>query len=124
MHPRSTATLRPGHWRLDEARVYAPGQPPRERDQYVLDTNLTPEQVRETFSTPETVPFWQLPYFIGMAERAGLSATLELLTLGMAVVGLDAGPAVGGASGRNAGFLLAGSPAFYHRLAAARGQVA
>ena len=38
-------------------------------------TNLTPEQVRETFSTPETVPFWQLPYFIDMAERAGLAAS-------------------------------------------------
>ena len=38
-------------------------------------TNLTTEQVRETFSTPETVPFWQLPYFIDMAERAGLRAT-------------------------------------------------
>ena len=40
----------------------------------MLATNLTPEQVRETFSTPETVPFWQLPYFINMAERAGLAA--------------------------------------------------
>jgi lipopolysaccharide export system permease protein len=69
------ATLKPGHWRLDEARIYAPGQPPQEREQYLLATNLTPEQVRETFSTPETVPFWQLPYFIGMAERAGLTAT-------------------------------------------------
>ena len=69
------ATLQPGHWRLDEARIYAPGQPPQERERYLLATNLTPEQVRETFSTPETVPFWQLPYFIGMAERAGLTAT-------------------------------------------------
>jgi lipopolysaccharide export system permease protein len=69
------ATLEPGHWRLDDARIYAPGEPPRERDRYLLATNLTPEQVRETFSTPETVPFWQLPYFIDMAERAGLSAT-------------------------------------------------
>jgi len=34
-----------------------------------------PEPVRETFSTPETVPFWQLPYFIDMAERAGLTAS-------------------------------------------------
>src|SRR5262249_20769136 len=71
----TTATLRPGHWRLDEARVYAPGLPPRERDQYILDTNLTPEQVREPFWTPEPVPSWQLPFFIGMAERAGLTAT-------------------------------------------------
>jgi lipopolysaccharide export system permease protein len=71
----ASGTLAAGHWRLDEARVYAPGEPPRELESYRLATNLTPEQVRETFSTPETVPFWQLPYFIDMAERAGLRAT-------------------------------------------------
>jgi lipopolysaccharide export system permease protein len=71
----TTAVLEAGHWRLDDAHVYAPGQPPVDRDAYLLATNLTPEQVRETFSTAETVPFWQLPYYIGMAERAGLTAS-------------------------------------------------
>jgi lipopolysaccharide export system permease protein len=70
----NTASLESGHWRLEGARVYAVGEPPRDRETYLLATNLTPEQVRETFSTPETVPFWQLPYFIDMAERAGLTA--------------------------------------------------
>ena len=70
----NSAVLESGHWRLDAVRVYAPGTPPTEREAYLLATNLTPEQVRETFSTPETVPFWQLPYFIDMAERAGLTA--------------------------------------------------
>jgi lipopolysaccharide export system permease protein len=69
-----TAVLRPGHWRLEDARVYTPGVPPQEREFYQLATNLTPEQVRETFSTPETVPFWQLPEHITLAERAGLTA--------------------------------------------------
>jgi lipopolysaccharide export system permease protein len=69
-----TAALEPGYWQLREARVYAIGTPPSERESYRLDTNLTPTQVRETFSTPETVPFWQLPYFIDTAERAGLTA--------------------------------------------------
>jgi lipopolysaccharide export system permease protein len=70
----NSAALEIGHWRLDDARVYSASAPPTERDSYLLDTNLTPTQVRETFSTPETVPFWQLPYFIDMAERAGLTA--------------------------------------------------
>jgi lipopolysaccharide export system permease protein len=70
-----SAELERGHWRLDDARLYAPGAPPNDRDAYRLATNLTPEQVRETFSTPETVPFWQLPHFIDMAERAGLAAS-------------------------------------------------
>jgi lipopolysaccharide export system permease protein len=69
-----SAALQAGHWRLADARVYAPGTPVSEQANYQLDTNLTPEQVRETFSTPETVPFWQLPYFIDLAERAGLAA--------------------------------------------------
>ncbi|MCX7311669.1 MAG: LPS export ABC transporter permease LptG [Alphaproteobacteria bacterium] len=70
----NSAVLQSGQWRLEDARVYAPGSPPVERPFYLLATNLTPEQVRETFSTPETVPFWQLPYYIEMAERAGLGA--------------------------------------------------
>jgi lipopolysaccharide export system permease protein len=70
----NSAELESGHWRLDDARVYAPDSPPSERESYLLATNLTPTQVRETFSTPETVPFWHLPYFIDLAERAGLTA--------------------------------------------------
>jgi lipopolysaccharide export system permease protein len=70
-----TAALEPGRWRLEDVRVYVPGAPVSERQSYQLATNLTPEQVRETFSTPETVPFWQLPYFIDMADRAGLAAS-------------------------------------------------
>ena len=69
-----SAVLEPGHWRLAEARIYALGTPTGEHETYLLSTNLTPEQVRESFSTPETVPFWQLPQFIDMAERAGLAA--------------------------------------------------
>ena len=50
------------------------GEPPRDRETYLVKTNLTAEQVRESFSTPETVPFWQLPAYIEIAERAGLTA--------------------------------------------------
>ena len=30
--------------------------------------------MRESFATPETVPFWQLPTYIELADRAGLLA--------------------------------------------------
>ena len=69
-----SAVLETGHWRLDDARIYALNAPPSNRDSYLLSTNLTPEQVRESFSTPETVPFWQLPLYIDTAEHAGLAA--------------------------------------------------
>jgi lipopolysaccharide export system permease protein len=68
------ASLQQGFWALDEARVYRPGILPRTQASYRLETSLTPTQVMETFSTPETVPFWQLPYFIDTAEKAGLTA--------------------------------------------------
>ena len=69
-----SATLQQGYWQLDDARIYVSGKAPDIEDSYRLATNLTLEQVRESFATPETVPFWQLPTFIDMADRAGLGA--------------------------------------------------
>ncbi len=69
-----SAELEHGYWRLDDARVYVPGKRPLIEPAYRLNTNLTLEQVRESFATPETVPFWQLPSYIEMADRAGLAA--------------------------------------------------
>lgn len=69
-----TAALEQGYWRFDDARIYASSNPPVLQDTYRLATNLTPEQVRESFATPETVPFWRLPFYIELADRAGLVA--------------------------------------------------
>jgi lipopolysaccharide export system permease protein len=69
-----SATLQDGFWQLDEARVYSSGKAPDIEDSYRVASNLTLEQVRESFATPETVPFWQLPTYIEMADRAGLGA--------------------------------------------------
>jgi lipopolysaccharide export system permease protein len=69
-----SAALEQGYWRLDEARIYSSGAPPAELDSYLLKTTLTPAQVRESFATPETVPFWQLSSYIQLAENAGLAA--------------------------------------------------
>ena len=69
-----TAVLEPGHWRLGQAVVLVPGAPARDHETYLVKTNLTAAQVRESFSTPETVPFWDLPAYIEIAERSGLAA--------------------------------------------------
>jgi lipopolysaccharide export system permease protein len=69
-----SAALEQGFWRLDEARIYSSGAPPSELEAYRLKTTLTPAQVRESFATPETVPFWQLSSYIQLAENAGLAA--------------------------------------------------
>ena len=69
-----SATLEQGYWQLEDARIYASGKAPDVEATYRLATNLTLEQVRESFATPETVPFWELPTYIEMADRAGLGA--------------------------------------------------
>lgn len=69
-----SATLEPGQWVLSEARVYSPGTPPADHATYTLPTNLTPEQVQESFANPETVSFWELPGHIRDADNAGLKA--------------------------------------------------
>jgi lipopolysaccharide export system permease protein len=68
------AMLEPGTWRLLDARVYERNILPVDHLEYRLKTSLTPEQVRESFATPETVPFWELPSYINIAEQAGLGA--------------------------------------------------
>jgi lipopolysaccharide export system permease protein len=74
-----SATLENGYWRLEEARFYASGVAPSEREVFRLRTTLTPVQVGESFATPETVPFWQLSSYIDLAENAGLAAAGYLL---------------------------------------------
>jgi len=69
-----SATLQPGFWRLQDARIYANNAPPADRASYDLKTYLTTTQVRESFATPDTVPFWQLPSYIRLAENFGLAA--------------------------------------------------
>lgn len=53
---------------------------------------------------------------------SGLACVHELLALGQRVVGVDAGTVGGAAAGRNGGFLLAGTSAFYHRAVATLGR--
>ncbi|GIK79043.1 MAG: LPS export ABC transporter permease LptG [Pseudorhodoplanes sp.] len=69
-----TGVLQPGEWLLTDARVFTQGVPPVNHARYSLPTNLTPEQVQETFANPETVSFWELPSHIRDSENAGLKA--------------------------------------------------
>ncbi len=68
------AELEPGAWKLLDARTYELGVLPVDRKVTRLPTSLTAEQVRESFATPETVPFWELPTYIQIAEHANLGA--------------------------------------------------
>jgi lipopolysaccharide export system permease protein len=67
------ATLEEGRWRFKSARRYALDAPPVDQDNFFLATTLTPAQVRNSFSTPETVSFWQLPGYIHSSESSGFA---------------------------------------------------
>ena len=71
----SRATLHDGFWELTDARLLRPDQPPESFGTYLIASNLQPERVRQRFTSPESVPFWQLPATIAQTERAGLDAT-------------------------------------------------
>jgi lipopolysaccharide export system permease protein len=67
------ATLEEGRWLFKSARRYALDAPPVDQDSFFLTTSLTPAQVRNSFSTPETVSFWQLPGYIRSSESSGFA---------------------------------------------------
>jgi lipopolysaccharide export system permease protein len=69
------ATLSPGFWTLQDARLLSPGEEPQTYKTYLLSTNLTQEQVTQSFVSPDSVPFWALPLISEETERAGLDAT-------------------------------------------------
>ncbi len=59
----------------------APSGTPKHHDTYLLDTTLTPAQIQESFASPDTLSFWDLPGFIRAAQAAGFSATRYQLYL-------------------------------------------
>ena len=67
------AALEEGRWLFKSVRRYSLDAPPVDQDSFFLPTTLTPAQVRNSFSTPETVSFWQLPSYIRSSEISGFA---------------------------------------------------
>ncbi len=70
----ASADLQKGHWHLRNAWVSGVDGRPQHRDTYDLPTDLTPQEIEESFASPDTISFWELPRFISNAEAAGFSA--------------------------------------------------
>jgi lipopolysaccharide export system permease protein len=73
------AVLAPGYWDVSDAWITAPNRPSRFERSYRVPTNMTAEQIQDSFSSPETISFWELPGFIRLLEAAGFSATRHRL---------------------------------------------
>lgn len=73
------ADLHDGYWMLHKVRITPVNSEPNNHETYRLPTQLTAEQVRQSFVMPEQVSFWELPQFIDLARKSGLpSARFEL----------------------------------------------
>jgi lipopolysaccharide export system permease protein len=93
-----TARLNEGYWELRDAAFSQPGKPAEIIPELSLSTELTLEQIQDSFASPETLSFWELPAFIALLEEAGFSAirhklhfqvtlALPLLLIAMVFIG-------------------------------------
>ncbi|MCB2093679.1 MAG: LPS export ABC transporter permease LptG [Rhodobacteraceae bacterium] len=73
------ATLGKGVWTIANAKEwrFTQGENPEQTAQthrsMTLPSDLTADQIRDSFGTPSAIPIWQLPAFITALERAGFS---------------------------------------------------
>ncbi len=70
----ASAELRDRAWRMENAWVSVRGEPPERKAVYTIPTTLTLESIQESFSSPSSISFWELPRFIGALEGLGFSA--------------------------------------------------
>lgn len=68
------ATLEDGYWLVKDALVTMPGEPAQRLAMKTLKTELTVAQIQDSFASPRSLSFWQLPGFIRALEVAGFSA--------------------------------------------------
>ncbi len=73
------AKLRDGYWEILQATRTGPNQPPQYLASDRLATSLTSERIQDSFASPETLSFWDLPEFIDVLEEAGFSAVRHRL---------------------------------------------
>ncbi|OSP55419.1 LPS export ABC transporter permease LptG [Pseudoruegeria sp. SK021] len=74
------AVLETGAWSLQNAKRWSfssAGNPEAEAELFptlLLPSDLTRDQIRDSFGTPSGIPIWELPAFITALETAGFSA--------------------------------------------------
>lgn len=69
-----TAELRDGYWQLSDVLITGPDKIAEHQETHRFDTELTVERIEESFASPETLSFWQMPAFVALLERAGFSS--------------------------------------------------
>jgi lipopolysaccharide export system permease protein len=75
-----TGVLKVGFWLLRQVRSYGLDDPNgTPSDEARIDTDITLDNIQDSFASPETLSFWALPGFIRNLDRVGFSATRHRL---------------------------------------------
>jgi len=67
------ATLDDGYWQVTNGTRWEPPKTPEPFSEIRVETNMTPRKIEESFATPESMSFWDLPGFITLLEQSGFS---------------------------------------------------
>ncbi len=67
------ARLEDGYWNIENAWISAPNEAPRYVENHTLRTDLTADKIKDSFASPETMSFWDIPDFLETLEAAGFS---------------------------------------------------
>lgn len=63
--------LRTGKWLIDTPIIVKPGEGSNKAASFELPTTLTPETIRNSFTSPSTLNLWELDEFINKLENTG-----------------------------------------------------
>ena len=70
------AVLKDGYWEFHEVKIHRQGVTAAQNyEEYVLPTALTIAEIEDSFASPDTMSFWNLPSYIQTLEATGFDAT-------------------------------------------------
>ena len=67
------AKLESGYWKIFNGARWQPGKGQEPFTELTVATNMTPSKIEQSFASPETISFWELPGFIALLEQSGFS---------------------------------------------------
>lgn len=73
-------------WLLDEVRINAIGEPEVKKESMMLPTNVMLQGLQDSFSKPQTLPFWEFVGFIEILNEAGFSALNHKIFFGKLLI--------------------------------------
>jgi lipopolysaccharide export system permease protein len=73
------ARLENGYWLIRDAVISAPDETSRHVESYRIATDLTPDRIQNSFASPETMSFWDIPAFLQTLKSAGFTGRRHLL---------------------------------------------